>query len=48
MFDQMEYNSTNGKHFVMAFEVLGKNMLSLIKKYDYRGIPIPLVRRIAK
>jgi serine/threonine-protein kinase SRPK3 len=32
----------------MSLEVLGKNMLSLIKKYDYRGIPIPLVRRIAK
>jgi serine/threonine-protein kinase SRPK3 len=32
----------------MSLEVLGKNMLSLIKKYDYRGIPIPIVRRIAK
>lgn len=32
----------------MAFEVLGKNLLSLIKKYDYRGIPIPIVRNIAK
>lgn len=37
-----------GKHFVMAFEVLGKNLLSVIKKYDYRGIPIPVVRNIAK
>jgi serine/threonine protein kinase len=37
-----------GKHFVMAFEVLGKNLLSLIKKYDYRGIPIPVVRNIIK
>lgn len=32
----------------MAFEVLGKNLLSLIKKYDYRGIPIPIVRTITK
>jgi serine/threonine-protein kinase SRPK3 len=32
----------------MAFEVLGKNLLSSIKKYDYRGIPIPIVRRMAK
>ena len=31
----------------MAFEVLGKNVLSLIKKYDYRGIPLPIVRRMA-
>ena len=32
----------------MAMEVLGKNLLSLIKKYDYRGIPIPIVRRLAR
>lgn len=32
----------------MAFEVLGKNLLSLIKKYDYRGIPIPVVRNITR
>lgn len=32
----------------MAFEVLGKNLLSLIKKYDYKGIPIKMVREITK
>ena len=32
----------------MAFEVLGKNLLWLIKKYDYRGIPLPVVRRLTK
>ena len=32
----------------MAFEVLGKNLLSLIKKYEYRGIPLPVVRNITK
>jgi serine/threonine-protein kinase SRPK3 len=32
----------------MSFEVLGKNLLLLIKKYDYRGIPIPMVREIIK
>jgi serine/threonine-protein kinase SRPK3 len=32
----------------MAFEVLGKNMLQLIRKYDYKGIPIPVVRRLTK
>ena len=32
----------------MAFEVLGKNLLSLVKKHDYRGIPLPLVREITK
>lgn len=32
----------------MAFEVLGKNLLSLIKKYDYEGIPVPIVRQITR
>jgi serine/threonine-protein kinase SRPK3 len=48
MFDQFFHSGLNGKHFIMAFEVLGKNMLSYIKKYDYRGIPLPIVRRMAK
>ena len=48
MFDQFFHHGMHGKHFTMAFEVLGKNLLSLIKKYDYRGIPLPIVRRITK
>ena len=32
----------------MALEVLGKNLLSMIKKYDYQGIPVPIVRKITK
>jgi serine/threonine-protein kinase SRPK3 len=35
-------------HFVMVFEILGVNLLEIMKRYDYKGIPIPLVRRIAK
>ena len=48
MYDWFFHHSFNGKHFVMAFEVLGKNLLSLVKKYDYRGIPLPTVREITK
>jgi serine/threonine-protein kinase SRPK3 len=48
MYDWFFHHGQNGKHFVMAFEVLGKNLLSLVKKYDYRGIPIPMVREITK
>ncbi len=32
----------------MAFEVLGKNLLSLVRKYEYRGIPIPIVREMTR
>ena len=48
MFDCFFHHGIYGKHFVMAFEVLGKNLLSLIKKYDYRGIPIPVVKQITR
>lgn len=32
---------------VMVFEVLGENLLTLIKRYNYRGIPMHIVKRIA-
>ena len=31
----------------MVFEVMGDNLLSLIKRYNYRGIPVELVKVIA-
>ena len=33
---------------VMVFEVLGENLLQLIMKYDYKGIPIPVVKNITR
>ena len=42
------HSAQNGRHSVMAFEVLGKNLLSLIKKYDYQGIPLNIVREITR
>eukprot|EP00347_Sterkiella_histriomuscorum_P011240 403373209 len=48
MYDWFNHHGTNGKHFTMAFEVLGRNLLSLVKKYDYHGIPIPIVREITR
>ena len=48
MFDQFFHIGPNGRHSVMALEVLGKNLLSTIKKYDYSGIPIPIVREITR
>jgi len=42
------HNGANGKHFVMVFEILGVNLLEIMKRYDYKGIPVPLVRRMAK
>ncbi|KAI8143986.1 kinase-like domain-containing protein [Fennellomyces sp. T-0311] len=48
MLDHFTHTGPNGKHVCMAFEVLGENLLSVIKRYHYKGIPIPIVKRIAK
>ena len=37
-----------GNHFCMVFEILGVNLLELIKKYNYKGVPVNLTRAIAK
>ena len=43
----MHYGA-NGDHFIMVFEILGVNLLEIMKRYDYKGIPMPLVRRMSK
>ena len=42
------YYGQNGRHFCMVFEVMGVTLLEIIKKYNYKGVPIPLVRVITK
>jgi serine/threonine protein kinase len=32
----------------MVFEVLGENLLGLIKRHQNKGVPMPMVRQIAK
>lgn len=46
--DHFMIKGPNGTHVCMTFEVLGENLLSLIKRYRSRGIPIGLVKQIAK
>ena len=33
---------------MMVFEIMGVNLLEVIKKYEYKGVPIPITRKIAK
>jgi len=48
VYDHFMHKGTNGTHVCMTFEVLGENLLALIKRYKHRGIPIHLVKQIAK
>ena len=46
--DSFEHEGPNGTHVCMCFEVLGDNLLALIKRYDYRGIPLRAVKAICR
>jgi serine/threonine-protein kinase SRPK3 len=48
LLDTFTHKGPNGIHVVMVFEVLGENLLGLIRKYKHRGIPIVFVKQIAK
>ena len=42
------HTGPNGKHVCMVFEILGVNLLEIIKRYNYKGIPLPICRVISK
>lgn len=46
--DDFKIVGINGSHICMVFEVLGHNLLKLIIKSSYRGIPIFKVKNIIK
>ncbi|EGN96354.1 hypothetical protein SERLA73DRAFT_112633 [Serpula lacrymans var. lacrymans S7.3] len=46
--DHFRHKGPNGVHVCMVFEVLGENLLGLIKRHQNKGVPMPLVKQIAK
>mmetsp|Transcript_3910 Transcript_3910/g.9475 ORF Transcript_3910/g.9475 Transcript_3910/m.9475 type:complete len:1074 (+) Transcript_3910:420-3641(+) len=46
--DHFFHHGPNGKHMCMVFSMLGCNLLSVIKAFNYRGIPIPVVKKMMK
>lgn len=48
LLDSFEHKGPNGVHVCMVFEVLGENLLGLIKRWNHRGIPMELVKQITK
>lgn len=46
--DSFFHTGSNGRHMCMVFSMLGCNLLSVIKAYNYRGIPIPVVKNMIK
>jgi hypothetical protein len=48
LLDNFKINGPNGVHVCMVFEVLGNNLLKLIIKSNYHGIPLQNVKIIVK
>ncbi|KAM9908443.1 hypothetical protein OXX79_000362 [Metschnikowia pulcherrima] len=48
LLDTFTHKGPNGVHVCMVFEVLGENLLGLIRRYKHRGIPVVFVKQIAK
>lgn len=46
--DHFRHKGPNGIHVCMVFEVLGENLLGLIKRHQSKGVPMHLVKQIAK
>jgi serine/threonine-protein kinase SRPK3 len=46
LLDSFEHSGPHGRHICMVFEVLGDNLLALIRHYNHRGIPLPVVRHL--
>ena len=42
------YHGQNGKHFCLVFEIMGMSLSNIIKKFNYKGIPLHLVKIITK
>ncbi|KAH7427154.1 hypothetical protein KP509_10G032000 [Ceratopteris richardii] len=47
LLDSFKHSGPNGHHVCMVFEYLGDNLLTLIKCYDYKGLPLEMVKRIS-
>eukprot|EP00980_Cylindrotheca_fusiformis_P007851 scaffold1669_cov129-Cylindrotheca_fusiformis.AAC.62 len=46
--DSFFHTGPNGRHMCMVFSMLGCNLLSVIKAYNYRGIPIEVVKNMVR
>lgn len=44
--DSFFHTGPNGRHMCMVFSMLGVNLLSVIKAFNYRGIPIEVVKKM--
>lgn len=42
------YKGPYGNHFCFVFDIMGVNLYEIIKRYNFKGTPLHLVRKIAQ
>lgn len=47
LLDHFKHTGPNGQHVCMVFEFLGDNLLTLIKLYKYKGLPLRMVKELS-
>jgi len=48
LLDNFKISGIHGTHICMVFEVLGHNLLRMIIRSNYKGIPLPIVKSIIR
>lgn len=48
MVDTFRHRGPHGKHVCMVFELLGDNLLTLIRHYNHEGIPLTIVKHLTR
>ncbi|ABO98079.1 predicted protein [Ostreococcus lucimarinus CCE9901] len=48
LYDSFTHEGPNGTHVCMVFDVLGDNLLTLIKRYEYLGVPLLGVKALTR
>jgi serine/threonine-protein kinase SRPK3 len=48
LLDHFQHFGPHGKHVCLVFETMGHNLLHYIKKYDYEGVPLRMVKIMTK
>lgn len=48
LLDHFEHFGPNGRHVCLVFDVLGSSLLRLVKRFNYKGAPISIVRTLSR
>jgi serine/threonine-protein kinase SRPK3 len=48
LLDHFVHEGPHGEHVCLVFEVCGKNLLHLIQQYNYKGLPLEMVKSVTR